>query len=82
MSKIEDIVDNLEQKISKVLKRQQVLKAENAKLKEALQQSQSVLKAKDLELDNWQEKYDTLKMDNTILGSEKYKLETNLKKKA
>jgi len=79
MSKIEDIVDNLEQKISKVLHRQQVLKLENAKLKEALQQSQSMLKAKDLELDNWQEKYNTLKMANTILGSDNDKRETKLK---
>ena len=44
-----------------------------------MQQSQSVLKAKDLELDNWQEKYDTLKMANTILGSDNDKRETKLK---
>ena len=48
-------------------------------LKEALQQSQSMLKAKDLELDNWQEKYNTLKMANTILGSDNDKRETKLK---
>ncbi|MEL0644829.1 hypothetical protein V6251_10600 [Olleya sp. Ti.3.14] len=79
MSKIETIVDALENKIRKVLSRQQVLKLENAKLKEALEQSQSKLVAKDLELKSWQEKYDTLKMANTILGSDNDKRETKLK---
>ena len=79
MSKIETIVDALENKIGKVLKRQQVLKLENIKLKEALEQSQSKIVAKDLELKHWQEKYDTLKMANTILGSDNDKRETKLK---
>ncbi|MEM5540011.1 MULTISPECIES: hypothetical protein [unclassified Olleya] len=79
MSKIETIVDALENKIRKVLSRQQVLKLENAKLKEALEQSQSKIVAKDLELKSWQEKYDTLKMANTILGSDNDKRETKLK---
>jgi regulator of replication initiation timing len=79
MSKIETIVDALENKIGKVLKRQQVLKLENIKLKEALEQSQSKLVDKDLELKHWQEKYDTLKMANTILGSDNDKRETKLK---
>lgn len=79
MSKIEEIVEHLEKKISKVLQRQQVLKLENKKLKDALQQSQSKLAAKDLELDNWEEKYNTLKMANTILGSDNDKRETKLK---
>ncbi|MDA0176449.1 hypothetical protein [Mesoflavibacter profundi] len=79
MSKIEEIVEHLEKKISKVLQRQQVLKLENKKLKDALQQSQSKLAAKDLELDTWEEKYNTLKMANTILGSDNDKRETKLK---
>ncbi|WGD34337.1 hypothetical protein [Olleya sp. YS] len=79
MSKIETIVDALENKISKVLHRQQVLKLENAKLKEALEQSQSKIVAKDLELETWHEKYNTLKMANTILGSDNDKRETKLK---
>ncbi|WP_370215001.1 hypothetical protein [Mesoflavibacter profundi] len=79
MSKIEEIVEHLEKKISKVLQRQQVLKLENKKLKDALQQSQSKLAAKDLELDTWEEKYKTLKMANTILGSDNDKRETKLK---
>ena len=79
MSKIEDIVDTLENKISKVLHRQQVLKSENEKLKDQLQQSQSKITTKNLELENWQDKYNTLKMANTILGSDNDKRETKLK---
>ena len=79
MSKIETIVDALENKIRKVLQRQDNLKLENAKLKSALEQSQSKMIAKDLELKSWQDKYDTLKMANTILGSDNDKRETKLK---
>ena len=79
MSKIEDIVDTLENKIIKVLHRQQVLKSENEKLKDQLQQSQSKITTKNLELENWQDKYNTLKMANTILGSDNDKRETKLK---
>ncbi len=79
MSKIEDIVDTLENKISKVLHRQQVLKSENEKLKDQLQQSLSKITTKNLELENWQDKYNTLKMANTILGSDNDKRETKLK---
>ena len=79
MSKIETIVEALESKISKVLNRQQILKLENVKLKAALEQSQSKLLAKDLELEAWQDKYNTLKMANTILGSDNDKRETKLR---
>ena len=79
MSKIENIVDALEGKIKKVLHRQEILKLENEKLKKALEQSQSKSVAKDLELETWQEKYNTLKMANTILGSDNDKRETKLK---
>ena len=79
MSKIENIVDALEGKIKKVLNRQEILKLENEKLKKALEQSQSKSVAKDLELETWQEKYNTLKMANTILGSDNDKRETKLR---
>ncbi|PKG52785.1 MULTISPECIES: hypothetical protein [Olleya] len=79
MSKIENIVDALEGKIKKVLHRQEILKLENEKLKKALEQSQSKSVAKDLELETWQEKYNTLKMANTILGSDNDKRETKLR---
>ena len=50
MSKIEDIVDALENKISKVLHKQEVLKPTNAKLYEQLEQNQHKLLEKHEEI--------------------------------
>ncbi len=79
MSKIEDIVDALENKISKILHKQEVLKQTNAKLSEQLEQQQQKLLEQQEEIAAWVEKYDTLKMANSMLGSDENKRETKLK---
>jgi DNA-binding protein H-NS len=79
MSKIEDIVDALENKISKVLHKQDVLKKTNAKLSEKLEQQQQKLIEQQEELGSWAEKYETLKIANSMLGSDENKRETKLK---
>ncbi|BAO77110.1 hypothetical protein [Winogradskyella sp. PG-2] len=79
MSKIEDIVDALENKISKVLHKQEVLKQTNAKLSEQLEQQQQKLLEQQEELGSWAEKYETLKIANSMLGSDENKRETKLK---
>ena len=79
MSKIEDIVDALENKISKILHKQEVLKQTNDKLSEQLEQQQNKLLEQQEELGSWAEKYDTLKMANSMLGSDENKRETKLK---
>ncbi|REG87957.1 hypothetical protein [Winogradskyella sediminis] len=79
MSKIEDIVDALENKISKILHKQEVLKQTNAKLSEQLEQQQQRLLEQQEEISAWVEKYDTLKMANSMLGSDENKRETKLK---
>jgi hypothetical protein len=79
MSKIEDIVDALENKISKVLHKQEVLKMTNAKLSEQLELQQQKLIEQQEELGSWEEKYDTLKIANSMLGSDENKRETKLK---
>ncbi|RLJ69092.1 hypothetical protein CLV86_0486 [Lacinutrix venerupis] len=79
MSNIEGIVDALELKIEKVLKNQTVLRETNLKLSKAQEQYQSTIKRQELEIITWKEKYDTLKMANTILGSDDDKRETKLK---
>ena len=79
MSKIEDIVDALENKISKVLHKQEVLKQTNAKLSEQLEQQQQKLIEQQEELGSWAEKYETLKIANSMLGSDENKRETKLK---
>lgn len=79
MSKIEDIVDALENKISKILHKQEVLKQTNAKLSEQLEQQQHKLVEQQEEISSWIEKYDTLKIANSMLGSDENKRETKLK---
>ena len=79
MSKIEDIVDDLENKISKILHKQEVLKQTNAKLSEQLEEQQQKLLDQQEELGSWVEKYDSLKIANSMLGSDENKRETKLK---
>lgn len=79
MSNIEDIVDALENKMNKVLRNQSVLKEDNIKLSKELQQYHSTIKNQELAIADWKEKYNTLKMANTILGSDEDKRETKLK---
>lgn len=79
MSKIEDIVDALENKISKVLHKNEVLKQTNVKLSEQLEEQQQKLLNQQEELASWADKYETLKIANSMLGSDENKRETKLK---
>lgn len=79
MSKIEDIVDSLENKISKILHKQEVLRQTNAKLSEELvKYQQEVIKHQE-ELSTWMEKYESLKIASAMLGSDDNKRDTKLK---
>ena len=79
MSQIEEIVDSLENKISKILHKQEVLKQTNQRLSEELQQyQQQVLSLKE-ETSSWAEKYESLKIANSMLGSDEDKRDTKLK---
>lgn len=79
MSNIEDIVDSLENKISKVLHKLEVLKRTNLKLNDELEASKQKLQNKEQQIAAWEEKYEALKMANSILGSDENKRETKLK---
>lgn len=79
MSNIEDIVDSLENKISKVLHKLELLKLANSKLNEELEISKQEIKTQKEHIVNWEEKYEALKMANSILGSDDNKRETKLK---
>ena len=79
MSQIEDIVDALENKISKVLHKVEVLKQANSKLEAALDTSSQELQDQKQHLVVWQDKYEALKIANSMLGSDKNKRETKLK---
>ncbi|MCT4629456.1 hypothetical protein [Winogradskyella sp.] len=79
MSKIEDIVDALENKISKVLHKQEVLKQTNARLSGQLEELQQKLLEQQEEISSWVDRYETLKVANSMLGSDENKRETKLK---
>ena len=79
MSKIEDVVDSLENRISEVLHKLEVLKQTNAKLSEELSISQERLSNQEAEVATWVDKYESLKFANSILGSDESKRETKLK---
>ncbi len=79
MSKIEDIVDTLENRISKVLHKQEVLKQTNAKLSEQLENYQKQILEYQEQVSEWSDRYETLKTANAMLGSDENKRETKLK---
>ena len=79
MSNIEDIVDSLENKISKVLHKVELLKQANLKLNEDLGASKKEIQDQKVQIADWEEKYDALKVANSILGSDDNKRETKLK---
>jgi chromosome segregation ATPase len=79
MSNIEDIVDSLENKISKVLHKLEILKLANSKLNEELQNSKQEIETQKMHVASWEEKYEALKIANSMLGSDDNKRETKLK---
>lgn len=79
MSELVEIVDSLENKISKVLHKLDLQAQANSKLEQELQ----VLKGKLVEANrsakDWEEKYDSLKLASSMLGSDTNKTEAKLK---
>jgi hypothetical protein len=79
MSKIEDVVDSLENKISKVLHKLDVLKQTNERISKELEFQQHKNMQQQEELSSWIEKHETLKIANSLLGSDENNRETKLK---
>jgi chromosome segregation ATPase len=79
MSKIESIVDSLENRISKVLHTLEVIKQTNTKLSQELTKTQERMILQEEKIASWEEKYETLKVANSLLGSDDNKKETKLK---
>lgn len=79
MSKIEDLVVALEHKINKVIQESNDLKTANIELVNSSKVTQKTINSQSADLIAWKDKYQTLKMANTILGSDNDKRETKLK---
>lgn len=79
MSNIQDIVDSLENRISKLLHKLEVLKQTNLKLNQKLSISEQKNLEQEKTLNSWKDKYESLKVANSMLGSDENKRETKLK---
>jgi len=79
MGNIEDIVDSLENKVSKVLHKLELLKQVNLKLNEELEVSKQQIQTQNTQIVSWEEKYEAIKIANSILGSNDNQRETKLK---
>ncbi|MGI9548044.1 MAG: hypothetical protein ACR2MM_12445 [Flavobacteriaceae bacterium] len=79
MGELGEIVDSLENKISKLLHKLELIGLANQRLEEELE---SVIKDRDLTKNTimlWEEKYESLKLANSMLGSDINKTEAKLK---
>ena len=79
MGELVEIVDSLENKVSKLLHRLELLQQTNSKLKEELNQALSDKQLEQQTAQDWEDKYNSLKMANTMLGSNTNKTEAKLK---
>ncbi len=79
MSELVEIVDSLENKISKLLHKLELLNQTNRKLEHELitiRNDQNTVRNSVVE---WEEKYNSLKLANSMLGSNTNKTEAKLK---
>ncbi len=79
MGHLSELVDSLENRISKLLHRHEKLKQANAKLEEELIVLKTRQEKFQEEIENWQAQCGSLKLANSMLGSDQHKRETKLK---
>jgi uncharacterized protein YhaN len=79
MSELVQIVDSLENKISKLLHKLDLLQQANTRLETELNTSKSNQNNSQQTVSEWEEKYNSLKLANSMLGSNTNKTEAKLK---
>lgn len=79
MGDLVEIVDSLENKVSKLLHKLEVLQQTNSKLKEELFHLKEEKKTVQSSVVDWEERYNSLKLANSMLGSKTNKTEAKLK---
>ncbi|MDO6853007.1 hypothetical protein Q4599_05420 [Cellulophaga lytica] len=79
MSELVEIVDSLENKVSKLLHKMELLKQANTRLYEELLSLKKEQAATSNLVLEWEEKYNALKLANSMLGGNKNKTEAKLK---
>lgn len=79
MSKLLKIVDDLETKLTKILGQQAILQEERTNLLQQNNHLQQQLNKQQELIDSLEEKYESLRVANTIVGSKEDKHATKLK---
>lgn len=79
MSELVEIVDSLENKISKLLHKLELLNQAKIKMEEELVITKNDLDTTNNSVVKWEEKYNSLKLANSMLGSNTNKTDAKLK---
>ncbi len=79
MSELVNIIDSLEHKVAKLLQKLEQIQQTNEQLKTDLKEAQSSHDQVQNMILDWKEKYDSLKLANSMLGSNTNKTEAKLK---
>jgi chromosome segregation ATPase len=79
MSEMVEIVDSLENKLSKLISKMQSLETVVQELKQELNNSATTIQKQANEMESLKKQYETLKIANSLLGSDENKRDTKLK---
>jgi chromosome segregation ATPase len=79
MSELVQIIDSLENRVSKLLHKLEVIKQANTELEKELVSIKSFQEKADKSVSDWEEKYNSLKLASSMLGSNTNKTEAKLK---
>lgn len=79
MSEIVDIIDTLEVRLKKLFEKIDHLEQNSASLKQELHNATATIQRQSNEIEGLKKQYETLKITNSLLGSEDNKRDTKLK---
>ncbi|UJH66880.1 hypothetical protein [Allomuricauda sp. SCSIO 65647] len=79
MSELVEIVDSLENKVSRLLHKMEVLNKANTKLKNQMAELEQQREVATAAINEWKERYESLKMASSMLGGNTNKTEAKLK---
>ena len=79
MSVIAEIIDTLENKVGKLILKIQNLEKNTQELKVELTKSAQIIERQSTEIEALKAQYETLKLANSLLGSDENKRDTKLK---
>ena len=79
MSEIRGIVDSLEVRFQKLFRKLESLQQSNQDLMMKLNEAEKTIQNQNLEIKDLKSNFDSIKITNSLLGSDEYKRDTKLK---